>query len=74
MPEGRVLTLSLPQVLDQIGLNGVYCEGGARFAESLLEEGLADYLFAINLPGNFLVHGPFLPPFPKSFAFVIPSN
>ena len=36
------------------GLNGVYCEGGPRFAESLLEEGLADYLFRYQSPREFL--------------------
>ena len=62
---GRILTLSLPQVLDQIGLNGVYCEGGARFAESLLEEGLADYLFRYQSPLEFLGPRSVSSPIPK---------
>ena len=53
-PRGRVPALCFPSVLSELGLNGVYCEGGAKLAESMLEEGLADYLFRYRSPKEFL--------------------
>ena len=64
-PRGRVLTLSFPEVLTQLGLNGVYCEGGAEIAQSLYEEGLADYLFRYRSPREFLGPHALASPIPK---------
>ena len=45
------INLSLPQVLDQIGLNGVYCEGGASSQNPFWKKDLPIISSAINLPG-----------------------
>jgi diaminohydroxyphosphoribosylaminopyrimidine deaminase/5-amino-6-(5-phosphoribosylamino)uracil reductase len=64
-PRGRVPTLCFPEVLTQLGLNSVYCEGGAQMAESLYEEGLADYLFRYRSPREFLGPHTLASPLPK---------
>jgi len=46
-------------------LNSVYCEGGAEMAQSLYEEGLADYLFRYRSPREFLGPHALASPVPK---------
>ncbi|MDG1138616.1 MAG: bifunctional diaminohydroxyphosphoribosylaminopyrimidine deaminase/5-amino-6-(5-phosphoribosylamino)uracil reductase RibD [Opitutales bacterium] len=64
-PRGRVSPLCFPEVLTHLGVNSVYCEGGARMAESLYEEGLADYLFRYRSPREFLGPHALPSPIPK---------
>ncbi len=64
-PRGRVSTLALPQLLDQLGLNALYVEGGAEVAQSLLDDGLADYLFRYQSPREFLGPSAVTSPLPK---------
>lgn len=64
-PRGKISTLCFPEVLTQLGLNSVYCEGGAEMAQSLYEEGLADYLFRYRSPREFLGPHALASPVPK---------
>ena len=73
-PRGRVLTLSLPHVLDQIGLNGVYCEGGLGLRNPFWKEGLADYLFRYQSPREFLGPRSVSSPIPKKLRLRDPMN
>jgi riboflavin biosynthesis pyrimidine reductase len=50
---GRIQLAELSRVLKQLSLNGVYCEGGASVAQSLLGEDLVDYLFRYQSPKLF---------------------
>ena len=55
---GRIKLSEISRVLQDLELNALYCEGGAKVAGSLLEKGLVDYLFVIALPSPSMVRIP----------------
>ena len=50
---GRIDLTDLPRILKDHDLNALYCEGGAKIAQSLLEHNLVDYLFRYQSPKLF---------------------
>lgn len=50
---GRIKLSEISRVLQDLELNALYCEGGAKVAGSLLEKGLVDYLFRYRSPKSF---------------------
>ena len=50
--KGRVSTLALPQVLDQLSLNALYVEGEPRSPNPCWTTDWRIICSAINLPGN----------------------
>jgi len=50
---GRIRPQALRSALTELGLNAVYCEGGGSVAQSLLGEGVVDYLFRYQSPKLF---------------------
>ena len=50
---GRIKLSEISRVLQDLKLNALYCEGGAKVAGSLLEQGLVDYLFRYRSPKSF---------------------
>ena len=50
---GRIDLTDLPEILKDHDLNALYCEGGAKIAQSLLEHNLVDYLFRYQSPKLF---------------------
>lgn len=51
--EGNVSLTGLPKGLKELGLNSLYCEGGARLGKALLEAGEVDYLFRYRSTKEF---------------------
>ena len=51
--DGRIDLTDLPGILKDHELNALYCEGGAKIAQSLLEHNLVDYLFRYQSPKLF---------------------
>ena len=50
---GRIHLTDLRGILKDHDLNALYCEGGAKIAQSLLEHNLVDYLFRYQSPKLF---------------------
>ena len=50
---GQVEMFEVLKVLKDLNLNSLYCEGGAKVAQALLEKGLLDYLFRYQSPKLF---------------------
>ena len=47
---GRIDLTCLRQILQEFEVNGVYCEGGAKIAKSLLNHEMVDYFFRYQSP------------------------
>lgn len=50
---GQMKISQISQILQELELNALYCEGGAHLAQSLLEGGLVNYLFRYRSPKVF---------------------
>ena len=50
---GRIDLSDLRRILKDLDLNALYCEGGAKIANSLLDHNLANYLFRYQSPKLF---------------------
>jgi diaminohydroxyphosphoribosylaminopyrimidine deaminase/5-amino-6-(5-phosphoribosylamino)uracil reductase len=65
---GQIQLNEIPDFLKKLNLNALYFEGGSRVANSLLKEGLVDYLFRYQSPKIFsgpnALPGPDLDSFP----------
>ena len=50
---GRIDLCDLPRILKDLDLDALYCEGGDKIAQSLLDHNLVNYLFRYRSPKIF---------------------